>query len=138
QIVMATRPQWSQFVDRWIKQVRDHDRHLTYAENIYGDDCRIPRVEIDWRPTRCVVTLAPWSQLRDRPPPKDAAFSTIMTWNYFGGALVYEGVQYDQKVSEYEKFHDLPRRTSVPLALAVGGFKQPVEQIKQDCWRWTD
>jgi hypothetical protein len=84
------------------------------------------------------VTLSPWNEVRDRPPAPDAAFSTIMTWNYFNGPLVYDGVQYDQKVSEYEKFHDLPRRVNVPLALAVGGFKQPIDQIKQDGWHWLD
>jgi hypothetical protein len=138
QIVMATRPEWSQFVDRWIKQVRDHDVHLTYAENIYGDDCLIPRVGIDWRPTRCVATLVPWNTVKDRLLPPDAPFTTVMSWGYFNGPLVYNGVKYDAKASEYDKFHDLPRRTRVPLALAVGGVTTPVEQIKRDGWRLTD
>ena len=38
----------------------------------------------------------------------DAAFTTVMSWAYFRGKLVYNGVQYDAKASEYERFHDLP------------------------------
>jgi hypothetical protein len=61
-----------------------------------------------------------------------------MSWNYFGGKLLYKGVEYDAKVSEYEKFHDLPKHTNVPLMLAVGGHHQEPEKIKADGWQWAD
>ncbi|MCS7034139.1 MAG: hypothetical protein NZ561_09105, partial [Phycisphaerae bacterium] len=138
QIVMATRPAWSENVDRWVQQVRQHDRHLTYAENLYGEDCILPRLEIDWRPTRCVVTMNPWEQLRQFPPPADAPFTTVMTWTYFKGPLIFNGVQYGAKAPEYDKFHDLPKRVKVPLALAVSGHTQPAEQIKADGWIQVD
>jgi hypothetical protein len=138
QIVMQTRPKWSEHVERWIQQVRAHDRHLTYAENIYGDDCVIPRCGIDWIPTRCVCTLRPWSDLRNRKVSADAPFTTVMSWTYFKGELSYNGVLYGAKAPEYEKFHDLPRRTRIPLMLAVGGFHQPAEKIKADGWNWVD
>jgi hypothetical protein len=138
QIVMHTKPAWSEHVDRWVRQVMAHDRHLTYAENIHGQDCTIPHCGVDWRTTRCVVTLCPWKDLRDQPPADDAPFTTVMSWNYFGGKLVHDGVDYDAKASEYEKFHDLPRGSPVPLMLAVGGHHQPIERIKQDGWRWAD
>jgi len=138
QIVMSEMPAWSEHVDRWCKQVRDHDRHLTYAENIHAPDCLIPRVDVDWRPTRCVVTLKPWSQFKDQPPASigtsPPAYTTVMSWSYFKGKLSYRGVEYDAKASEYAKFHDLPRRVNVPLTLAVGGWHQPIEQIKEDGW----
>ncbi len=138
QIMLSERFAWSENVERWRKQVESHDVHLTYAENIHGDDCVIPRMHFDWRPTRCVVTLKPWLEVKDQPPPHRAPFTTVMTWNYFGGKLIYKGVQYDSKVPEYEKFRDLPRRTQVPLALAVGGHKTPIEQIRQDGWQLID
>jgi len=138
QIVMHEKPAWSSNVDRWVKQVREHDRHLTYAENIYAPDCLIPRMDIDWRPTRCVVTLPSWADVRNAPAPTDAAFSTIMSWSYFKGDLVYRGVKYEAKAPEYEKFHDLPKRVNIPLTLAVGGWHQPVEKIKADGWTWID
>lgn len=138
QIMLSERFPWSQNVDRWCAQVEAHDVHLTYAENIHGEDCAIPRMHFDWRPTRCVATLAPWNTVKDRRPPEDAAFTTVMTWNWFAGKLEYKGVEYEQKVREFEKFRDLPRRTVVPLALCVGGHKTPFEQIRRDGWRVID
>jgi hypothetical protein len=138
QIVMHEKPEWSENVDRWVQQVRAHDRHLTYAENIYGDDCLIPRCGIDWRTTRCVVTLSPWNTLRDQKLPDVAPFTTVMSWSYLGGRLLHNRVEYFGKVPEYDRFHDLPRRTPVPLMLAVGGHHQPIEKIKSDGWRWAD
>ena len=138
QIVMHERPAWSEHVDRWVKQVLDHDRHLTYAENIYGEDCIIPRMGIDWRVTRPVVTLPSWETVKQAPPPVDGTYTTVMSWGYFGGPLVYRGVNYGAKAPEYDRFHDLPRRVDLPLTLAVGGYTQPKEQIRQDGWRWVD
>lgn len=139
QIVLATRPAWSQNVDRWIEQVRRHDRHLTYAENLWSDDCPLPRLDIDWRPTRCVVTAQPWRSVRPvESLPSNAPFTTVMSWNYFGGPLVWNSVHYDAKAAEFEKFFDLPRRVRVPLVVAVGGYKQPAERIRENGWIQAD
>lgn len=139
QIVMATRPAWSENVDRWIDTVRNkHDVHLTYAENIWNDDCKVPRVDLDWRPTRCVVTLPHWQQFRDAPLPADAALTTIMTWGYFRGALVHDGVEYDAKASQFERFRTLPSKVKTPLRLAVSGTKYDPDAIKRDGWQFID
>lgn len=142
QIVMATRPSWSENVDRWIGTVRAHDRHLTYAENIWADDCLLPRCDIDWRPTRCVATLSPWNLVRDRLPglrtPGSHGFTTVMSWNYFKGPLAYNGAEYGGKAPEFEKFIDLPRRVDLPLTVAVSGHKQPADLIESHGWRRTD
>jgi hypothetical protein len=137
QIMLAEKFAWSQNVERWCKQVRAHHRHLTYAENIYGADCAIPRVGIDWRPTRCVVTLPQWKSVKEIAPAADAPFSTVLTWDYFGGHLIHNGVRYGTKVEEYERFHDLPRRVATPLMLAVGGDKAPWKAIADDGWKVT-
>jgi len=69
QMMLSEKFAWSKNIDYWCAQVARHDRHLTYAENIYGDDCAIPRMNFDWRPTRCVVTLPEWSAIRQTPVP---------------------------------------------------------------------
>lgn len=139
QIMLHEKFSWSEHVERWCKQVAAHDRHLTYAENIYAPDCVIPRMDFDWQITRPVVSLGPWQQFRTAAPPPDSSFTTVMTWDYFRGELLYKGVNYRTKVPEYEKFHDLPRRVpEIPLALAIGGHKTPIEQIKADGWRIID
>src|SRR3954470_22351683 len=139
QIMLSEKFSWSENVERWCQQVRSHDRHLTYAENIYGEDCLIPRVDIDWRPTRCVVTLADWASIKNSPSPPNAPFTTIMSWHYsFKGPLTYRNVEYKGKGPEYDRFYDLPRRVNVPLTLAVAGEKTPTEQILRDGWQMIE
>lgn len=138
QIVLATRPAWSENADRWEKLVREeHDVHLTYAENIHGDDCLIPKVGLDWRVTRPVVSLAPWEVVRNTPAAPDAPFTTVMTWNYFKGALKYDGREYFQKTTEFDKCIDLPGRTKAKLELAVHGDKYDPKAIRDAGWTFA-
>ncbi len=138
QIMLQERHAWSANIDRWCDQVRSHDRHLTYAENIYGDDCLVPRMGFDWRPTRCVATLAEWAAIKDAPPADSSPFTTIMTWDYFKGALTCDGVEYRTKVYEFERFAEIPRNTDAPLQVAIGGHKTPVEELKAAGWELAD
>jgi hypothetical protein len=138
QFVLSERYSWSQNVERWCKQVAEHDRHLTYAENIYGSDCVIPRLNFDWRPTRCVVTLPSWEDVRNAPIASDGAFTSVMTLAYFMGALTYGGKKYDSKVPEFRKFQSLPTKTNVPLTLAISGDKVPQDPIRADGWKLVD
>lgn len=138
QIRLNEQFEWEEHVARWTSQVRAHDVHLTYAENIYGADCVIPRMDFDWRPTRCVVTLPQWDEARRFTPTVDSAYTTVMTWDYFRGKVVYKGVDYRTKVPEFEKFHDIPKRVSVPMAVAIGGHKAPIEDVRKDGWRIID
>lgn len=139
-IRLATRPAWAENIDRWIEQVRSHDRHLTYAENIFGDDCLLPRLDIKWIPTRPIATLSNWDSVRQTPIAPNAPFTTVMSWDYFPGKLEYNGVEYHGKPPEYERFRTLPlkNKTGVGLALAVGGHKTPKEQIVKDGWGLID
>lgn len=138
QIVMAASPEWAGDTKWWLDQFRSYDCVLTYAENIWNDDCVIPRLDLDWRPTRCVVTMQPWARGRNRNPPANAAFTTVMSWRYFKGPLVWNGVSYDAKASEFEKFFALPKRVKVPLAVAVAGHQQPAEKIRDNGWISVD
>jgi len=138
QIMLSEKFAWSQNVERWCRSVADHDRHLTYAENIYGPDCLIPRMGFDWRPTRCVVTLPQWESVRNAPAPVDASWTTIMTWDWFGGKLTHRGSEYFSKSAEFEKFWDLPRRADRPFTLAINGLKAPLKKIADEGWRVQD
>ncbi len=134
QIMLSEKFPWAKNIDNWCGMVASHDRHFTYAENIYNRDCKVPRLNFDWITTRCVVNLPHWSALRAEPPPRAAPMSTVMTWDWFNGRVKYKGVEYRTKVIEYTKFHDLPRKTDVPLKLAVGG-KVPYRRLKADHWK---
>ena len=138
QIVLATKPAWSENVDRWEKQVREgHDVHLTYAENIHGDDCLIPDVGLDWRTTRPVVSLAAWEDVKNTPPPPGAPLTTVMTWRWWPGPLVYDCVEYHSKAAEFERFLDLPSRVGKPVpevAVAGNTFDEPA--LRRHGWPW--
>ncbi len=138
QIVMQTRPAWSENVDRWIETVRGHDVHLTYAENIWHDDCKVPRVDLDWRPTRCVVTLPHWADIKANPPKPDAKLTTVMSWRYFPGAVELDGYHYDAKGREFERFRTLPKHSPLPIEMAVAGDKYDPEAIKRDGWTFVN
>jgi hypothetical protein len=138
QIMLSERFAWSQNVERWCKSVVDHDRHLTYAENIYGEDCLVPRMDFDWRPTRCVVTLPHWQSVRDAPVPPQAPMTTIMTWDWFKGALTYAGIEYFTKAHEFEKFMELPSRSKSPLLVALNGVKAPLKKVESFGWKIKD
>ncbi|MGD0542633.1 MAG: glycosyltransferase family 1 protein [Tepidisphaeraceae bacterium] len=138
QIMLSEKFAWSQNIERWCALVANHDRHLTYAENIHGDDCLVPRMQFDWRPTRCVVTLPQWSSAREVTPAPDAPMTTVMTWDWFGGPLKYGGVEYFAKVGEFEKFLELPRLVRTPLELALNGMKAPLARLEKAGWRLAD
>jgi len=129
QIILSERPLWSENVDRWCEHVEAHDRHFTYAENIHGVDCLVPRMRLAWKTTRMPVVLDLWKSLLTEEPGLNAPWSTVMSWNAFKGKLVYNNVEYKSKAKEFEKVVRLPRRIDVPFKIAVGGvstrFKWP-------------
>lgn len=138
QIRMAERFEWDQNVDRWVAQVRSHDVHLTYAENIHQSDCLVPKLDLTWRPTRCIVTLPHWEEIKRSPPPGNAPLTTIMSWDYFRGPLRHNGREFFTKVPEYDHFRGLPHRATLPMKLAIGGEKCPVDEVRADGWNMID
>lgn len=138
QIMLSERFEWSENVERWCKSVSDHDRHFTYAENIYGADCLVPRLGFDWKTTRMPISLELWSAYRRERPEGGAPWTTIMTWNAFKGKLIYKGAEYASKGAEFERVMDLPKRVHVPLKVAVGGVNAPLDRLGEFGWNVVD
>lgn len=109
--------------DAWrYREVKSHDRFFTYAENIWAADCKLPRVNLPWQTTRPVATLSHWADVR-RQRPTRGALTTIMNLSFTKEVQAYthDGVHYYDKRAEFEKFIDLPKRSPVPLLIAMGG-----------------
>jgi hypothetical protein len=138
QIMLSERFAWSENVERWCASVAAHDRFFTYAENMYGPDCLIPRLGFAWQTTRMPVVQALWEPLACAPPAAAAPWTTVMTWNAFKGKLIYKGTEYKSKGSEFEKCLDLPQHVDVLLTVAVGGVKAPLQQLAQAGWQVVD
>jgi len=136
QILLAEHPPSAANVGSWADAVADHHRHFTYAENIHGTDCRVPKVGIAWSTTRMPVVLDRWAAC---PPPADHhPWTTVMTWNSFNGPLVHDGVEYFGKGAEVEKIIDLPTSTDQHLLAAVGGTEAPLERLRAAGWEVVD
>lgn len=138
QLVLSQRFPWSENVDRWCDSVAVHDKHFTYAENIHASECMIPKVGIEWKTTRPPIVLDVWKAVARVEPPEAAPWTTIMTWNDFKGKLVYQGVEYKSKGSEFEKLIELPKRIGISLRLAVGGVDAPVKRLASHGWQVVD
>jgi hypothetical protein len=52
--------------------------------------------------------------------------------------LEHDGVVYGQKNVEFERFLDLPRRTSACFELAIGGMDPPLDRLRHAGWRTVD
>jgi hypothetical protein len=119
------------------REVTNHDVFLTYAENINSPDCHLPRLGLQWIPTRPLVTPSQWDWCRTAKP-KEKLFTTVMTLDFsaeFKG-LRYEGTTYGDKRTEFEKFIDLPSRTEACFTLAVGRHSG-LERIQKKGWQVT-
>lgn len=136
QIMLSERFSWSENVDRWCQSVAAHDRHFTYAENIYGNDCLVPRLNFRWKTTRMPVVTNLWEHLAGTRPT--GPWTTVMTWNAFKGKLIYKGVEYGSKGAEFEKLMELPRVVDSPLKVAVGGVNAPLDRLEAAGWEVAD
>jgi hypothetical protein len=138
QIMLSERLSWSENVDRWCQSVRDHDQHFTYAENIHGSDCIVPKLDYHWKTTRMPVVVELWDRSLQEPPRRSSPWTTIMTWNAFKGKLVYQGVEYASKGAEFERLVGLPKAVDSPLRVAVGGINAPLERLAENGWEVVD
>ena len=135
QLVLSEQYEWSENAPLWRQLVLDHDRHFTFAENIHGCDCTIPKGNISWITTRMPMVMDLWET---EEPPAEASWSTVMTWNAFKGKLTYEGVEYKSKGAEFEKLIELPRRVGLPFRVAVGGVEAPLDRLTGHGWQVLD
>lgn len=138
QIVLSERFAWSENVSRWCELVASHDRFFTYAENMFGEDCTIPKLDFDWKLTRMPVVMDLWRFLSIELPPENTPWTTVMTWNVFKGPVVYRGIEYKSKGEEFERIIELPLRLDVDFKIAVGGGGVPRERLAAYGWQVAD
>jgi hypothetical protein len=68
------------------------------------------------------------------PPPPDAPFTSVMTWQAHA-ALDHRGITWRQKDVEFAKFIELPRRTGARFDLAIsGGGGAPRDALRAAGW----
>lgn len=111
-----------------------YDFYVTAGLNFGSADTRSPDAGERWRPLPHPVVTGLFQVI---PSPPGAAFTTVMNWQSHEPVYL-EGREYGQKNVEFVRFVDLPRRTRVPLEVAVSGKGVPRESLLEHGWRISD
>lgn len=93
-----------------------HDHFFTIGENIGRPGCPIPTGGLDWKPTRQPVLLHLWPVM---PPVACRRFTTIASWRGAFGGVAINGIPCGQKVHEFRRMIELPRRIDEAVELAL-------------------
>jgi hypothetical protein len=100
---------------RWAFSV--HDAVATYGENFGAPDCGVPLNGVRYVKTRQPIDLDLWPQSDGGAA---APFTTIGNYRHDGGDVEWNGdVYFWSKHHEWEKFVDVPRRTTQQFELAM-------------------
>jgi hypothetical protein len=106
-------------LQHWMKHgqisVAPHDLYFTISENVGRADSPIPDLGLDWIHVPPCVALDRWPATSNAP---EAPFTTITHW---WDAWMADGSEAspNDKRSAFSPYLDLPRKTSLPIELAV-------------------
>ncbi|MGH9892336.1 MAG: glycosyltransferase family 1 protein [bacterium] len=120
-----------------VDMLRQHHVFFTFGENIGSSDCRIPAELFDWIPTRQPLVLDQFEKAALPVGNRRRVLTTVTSWESSEKRTVVGGVTYGGKGSEFERFIDLPARSSLPLELAITG-RAPVERLSAHGWNVVD
>jgi hypothetical protein len=109
----------------------EYDRYYSTGLNFGSDAAALPRAGKTWYTLQdpVVPDLFPVE-----PAKPDAPFTTVMSWQSMR-PRVWRGRSYGNKDLEFARFEMLPRRTRVPLEMAVSGRDVPWKHLRAIGWR---
>ncbi len=120
-----------------LDRIRAYDLTFTFGENIGQPDCLIPDEYFDWIPTRQPVMTQMISRHRMPMIRRIRKLTTIGSWDQYAEPMTVAGRAYGGKVGEFLRFRDLPRRSELPLELAMAGGGPEVE-MRSFGWGFND
>ena len=121
--------------EKTVEELRAHDTHFSFGENIGRLDCLLPSGPFKWLPTRQPICLDLWQY--DFPPGDN--YTTIATWKNNGRDISYMGERYFwSKDREFEKFRKLPSLTATKIELAAAPHSLIADRFRKSGWRFTD
>jgi hypothetical protein len=139
-VLIDSDPGWNHFRNypRWDASpnwhgshgYRAHDFFFTYAERMGCEGCALPKLDLNWQPTRPPVVLDCWTS-----EPPGEKWTTVMTWKNFQEPIQHNGVTYGSKEMEFGKVQELPLRVKAPLEIALGGARAPREEWRALGWQ---
>lgn len=114
--------------------IRSHTHFFSLAENLGGQDCRLPTCGFEWKRTRQPICLEDWPLVYT---PQARWYTTVMSWKIDVNPPRIGNEHYGDKNVEFEKFFDLPRRAPVRLRVALSGAA-PRAELKAHGWCVSD
>lgn len=120
-----------------VDEMRRHDAFFTFGENVGAPDCRIPTALFNWRPTRQPVVLDRFAASVVSVSDRRRTLTTVASWKPSEAPAVIDGIAYGGKGHELMRFVDLPRRSALPLELALNGLA-PTGRLRAHGWRLVD
>jgi hypothetical protein len=112
----------------------NHDIIFTYGENYGSADCGVPVNGIEYKKTRQPIDLTKWQMTYN---PNASYFTTIGNYRQIGEDIDYNGRTYGwSKHHEWEKFIELPKRTSQKFEVALK-ITDPIdhEMLEANGWK---
>jgi len=99
----------------------------------------MPKLGLKWIPTRQPIALECFEGRGVEVPPaaRRHVLVTVMSWEPAEKGAVVEGVAYGGKNVEFERFIGLPRRSKLPLEIAMSG-RAPLKRMHDNGWRIRD
>src|SRR5712692_3209555 len=121
-----------------LRAILDEHAHLfTFGANIGTPRSPLPTGGYAWHPTRQPVMIEFWANT----DPPGLAYTTVGKWDARERDLTYQGETFQwRKRTEWLRFLDLPRRTTVmfELAMDVGNAAGDSELLAAHGWRVVD
>lgn len=117
-----------------VDMLRGHDVFFTFGENLGSSDCLVPTDLFDWQPTRQPIVLDCFEPYSVPLSKRRRLFTTVASWEPKETGPIVNGVKYTGKSSEFRRFMELPRRSQVPLEIAISG-DAPMEQLQEQGWQ---
>ena len=120
-----------------VEMLRRHDVFFTFGENVNGASCKIPKGVFDWIPTRQPIVLDCFMGSSVPVADRRRILTTVASWKSAEGSRVVDGITYEGKGVEFERFITFPSHSSLPIELAMSG-QAPIDRLRAHGWKMTD
>lgn len=114
-----------------------HTHFVTVASAIGEPGCEVPTVGFEWTTTLPPVVLERWPRASKAPT---LPFTTVGHWRSYG-PIEHEGRRYGLRAHSLRELIELPERSPVEFALALGihpDEREDLEALERHGWRLLD
>lgn len=116
------------------ERTAQHNRFLTFGENIPGGKSKVPDDGVPWIATRQPISLDHWPAVE---LPAGGKYTTVMVWDSYPPKS-YDGREYGSKSASFGDFLDVPANVPATIELALGSEHAPRDLLLARGWLLRD